>query len=546
MKRPLKTRILQCLFMIFFSLLIVSCKKEEKKVILPVVETKSITGIVQTTAICGGVITSDGGGAINEKGVCWSTSADPTILDSRTSDGTGADSFTSNITDLTAGLTYYARAYATNSAGVGYGESVSFTTLETPTIDIATLEATDINETSAKVGGNISSTGGLSVVSRGVCWSLNDLPSFSDNFITIGSGMGEFTANINNLTAGTIYNIRAFATTTTDTTYGNQLVFTTLSGLVPDGIYIKGAGTALINFDNNGLMKSTRNETNQSERASLMEIFVAVKAGSDGFNIVKVIDNVRTSYGPGANFAVVGEADRAIDEPTLDFWRGSYTENTNPFTVPADGLYHVIMDTELGICVIVPVQYWGLIGAATPGGWSADTQMPPIDFNLNTITFEATDVVMTEADFRLRYSGGWKVIIDPDIDLGGGVIGVKVNTNLGGSLEALVPGGGNFVNETAGIYTANMVWTLGTGYTATMTKTGDPQLTDYSNTGLGFVGPGVKLNGVVNDWNTTILVKYPIASNETTYTWTYTDVEMNPTGSFKIREGQSWENLIIG
>ncbi|MEE4357930.1 MAG: C13 family peptidase, partial [Desulfococcaceae bacterium] len=62
-------------------------------------------------------------------GVCWSTSQNPINSDSKTSDGTGTGSFTSSITDLTANTTYYMRSYAINSAGTGYGNQVSFTTL---------------------------------------------------------------------------------------------------------------------------------------------------------------------------------------------------------------------------------------------------------------------------------------------------------------------------------------------------------------------------------------------------------------------------------
>jgi hypothetical protein len=249
--------------------------------------------------------------------------------------------------------------------------------------------------------------------------------------------------------------------------------------LVEDGIYIKGAGTALTSFNIKGLMKITRNEVTQEDRAQLLELYVAVKAGAEGFSIVKVAGAAQTTYGPGADFAMVVEADRDVEEPKVDFWRGSYAENTTPFTVPADGLYHVIIDTELEIVVVVPVAYWGLIGAATPGGWTDDTQMPPTAFDLNTMTFEVNNVVMTASNWKFRYSGGWKVFVDGDYDLGGGTIGIKVNTNFGGALDALVPGGADLNNDVVGEYTAKMVWKLGEPYTATLTKTGEVVLPTY-------------------------------------------------------------------
>ena len=95
---------------------------------VPVLTTATVNAITQTTAQSGGNITSDGGAAVTARGVCWSTNATPTIADSKTTDGTGTGSFTSAITGLTAGTDYYVRAYATNSAGTGYGSAQPFTT----------------------------------------------------------------------------------------------------------------------------------------------------------------------------------------------------------------------------------------------------------------------------------------------------------------------------------------------------------------------------------------------------------------------------------
>lgn len=94
----------------------------------PIVHTAEIlNGNIQSTqATCGGVCV-DGGEPITAYGVCWSTSPNPTIEDSHTTDGTGMANFTTVITGLTNGVTYYVRAYAINSLGVGYGEERVFT-----------------------------------------------------------------------------------------------------------------------------------------------------------------------------------------------------------------------------------------------------------------------------------------------------------------------------------------------------------------------------------------------------------------------------------
>jgi uncharacterized protein (TIGR02145 family) len=102
----------------------------------PVVTTSAITGITQTTATGGGNVTSDGGSPVTARGVCWSTTIDPTLANSYTTDGIGTGSFTSNITGLTAGTTYYVRAYATSANGTGYGADMIFTTQIPPITDI--------------------------------------------------------------------------------------------------------------------------------------------------------------------------------------------------------------------------------------------------------------------------------------------------------------------------------------------------------------------------------------------------------------------------
>ena len=95
--------------------------------ILPTVTTAAVTPLSQNSASGGGDITSDGGGSVSG-GVCWNLSGLPTLADSCQSGASGVGSFTVSLGGLTSGTTYYARAYATNSAGTAYGSDTSFTT----------------------------------------------------------------------------------------------------------------------------------------------------------------------------------------------------------------------------------------------------------------------------------------------------------------------------------------------------------------------------------------------------------------------------------
>ncbi len=101
-------------------------------VLLPTVTTSAVSDIKPISAISGGNVTSDGGAFVTEKGICWNTTGNPTILDSRNPAGSmGTGSFTGYFTSLLPGTTYYVRAYATNTAGTSYGDQISFMTTQT-------------------------------------------------------------------------------------------------------------------------------------------------------------------------------------------------------------------------------------------------------------------------------------------------------------------------------------------------------------------------------------------------------------------------------
>lgn len=96
---------------------------------------------------------------------------------------------------------------------------------------LTSLPITDITETTAKSGGNISSDGGLPISARGICWGLSSNPAILDNKISSGSGVGSFTTELNGLEDGTLYYVRAYATNQSGTGYGNELSFQTTESI---------------------------------------------------------------------------------------------------------------------------------------------------------------------------------------------------------------------------------------------------------------------------------------------------------------------------
>ena len=195
--------------------------------VLPTVTTTAASNITDSTATSGGNVTSDGGAAVSARGVCWSTSHNPTISDSHTSNGAGIGSFTSSITGLVGGTTYYVRAYATNSVGTAYGSEISFNSIaDLPTV--ITTAPSNVTGTTAVSGGNVTNDGGAIIISaRGVCWSTSHNPTISDSHTSNGTGLGSFTSSITGLTTGTTYYVRAYATNLVGTAYGNEVTFTT-------------------------------------------------------------------------------------------------------------------------------------------------------------------------------------------------------------------------------------------------------------------------------------------------------------------------------
>ena len=200
---------------------------------LPSVTTASVSDITQTTAVCGGEVTVDGGSPVTARGICWSTSVTPTLADNYTIDRDGLGSFTSSITGLTPGTTYYVRAYAINSLGTKYGQSESFTTTALSLPTVTTVSASDITYTSATLGGEVTSEGDAPVTERGICWTTHGYPMVTDNHIAVGSGLGSFTTSLTGLASGTNYFIRAYAISSAGTVYGDLIYFTTLTLSLP-------------------------------------------------------------------------------------------------------------------------------------------------------------------------------------------------------------------------------------------------------------------------------------------------------------------------
>ncbi|HBQ61644.1 MAG TPA: hypothetical protein DD671_19060, partial [Balneolaceae bacterium] len=195
---------------------------------LPEVATYNPEGISTTFATAGGNVSSDGGAAVTERGLVWSTSESPTIEDRKRSAGSGTGSFSATMIDLEPATTYFYRAYATNGEGTAYGREVSITTLTERTVpELTTNSVANIMVRTAETGGSVTEWGGSEVTVRGVVWNTTGEPTINDNVLEAGSGTGDFVATLYPLEEDTRYYVRAFAINETGTGYGGMRIFKT-------------------------------------------------------------------------------------------------------------------------------------------------------------------------------------------------------------------------------------------------------------------------------------------------------------------------------
>jgi len=95
---------------------------------IAVISTTAISAITATSATSGGYISTSGSAPATARGVCWSTTVNPTVANNKTIDGSGLGTFVSSITGLSGFTTYHLRSYATTSVATVYGSDITFTT----------------------------------------------------------------------------------------------------------------------------------------------------------------------------------------------------------------------------------------------------------------------------------------------------------------------------------------------------------------------------------------------------------------------------------
>ncbi len=219
---------------------------------IPTVTTQPVTDIKSKSALGHGTVKDLGISNPTQHGVCWNSDGDPTVDDKRTEEGalhvTGP--FATEIKGLKSNRVYFVRAYATNHEGTAYGNEVVFSTSSSPPI-VSTQDVDDIGRNNAKANGTILDVGSPDPTQHGFCWNTTGMPDLGDYITEQGevNETGPFSFVITELLPDRIYYVRAYATNTAGTSYGNEVSFRTATnpdGSAPDGSSGDGYGFCFI------------------------------------------------------------------------------------------------------------------------------------------------------------------------------------------------------------------------------------------------------------------------------------------------------------
>jgi len=398
-----------------------ACTKEMSDVRLDAkLTTTEKMNVTSDSATVVGFIVSEGQG-ITEKGVVYSTDSLPTVDDNKVV-YTGSEksaTFTVKIGGLDYATQYYARAYGITSTGTIYGAQLTFTTLPVvPTVTTADFTAT--SGTSAKGGGSVTIDGGATVTARGVCYSTQHNPTISNSMTSDGDGMGDFTSSLSGLSGTTTYYVRAYATNSAGTGYGNEVTFTTPEALVT--LYAAGD---FQNWDPAAAVDSFMN----TAADPVVQGYLYLPT-TNGFKFVSQRNWDGPNYGAGATAGTI-----------------SSDPNAGNLSVATPGYYFFNLDLAK-MTYTATLTTWGVIGDATADAWNSDQ---PMTYSPLLKRWFAT-IPLTAAQMKFRANGAW------DLNYG--------DTGADGILD---PGGDNINVATAGTYSVMLNLTAPLNYTYALT-----------------------------------------------------------------------------
>lgn len=400
MKSIIKIMMLPVAAVVFLA----GCTKETSEVRLnPTLGTTKVFDITSNSATVTGYVVAEGDG-FTEKGVCYDLEANPTIAKSKAvfSGTITTASYNVSLSGLLFARTYYARAYATGSDGTVYGDQLTFTTL--PVVaTVTTKEATNVAGTTATTGGEVTADGGAAVTAYGVCYSQSSNPTIADGKTNDGNGLGEFESSLTGLKGLTTYYVRAYATNSAGTAYGEEITFTTLVSTrewyVP-GDYVAASYPDDDNYANWSPDKSPMVVSVESAPDNV-EGYVYMANASNYWKIASKPNWDGPNYGVGATAGTLDPSGGDINLPA-----GYYKININ---AAADPMTYTAVATN-----------WGVIG-----GFNSWSGQEPLTYDPFVKVWKGA-IHMPAGEWKFRANDSWDYNYGADA----------------GSLS-LIPGGAN-------------------------------------------------------------------------------------------------------
>jgi len=307
--------------------------------------------------------------------------------------------------------------------------------------------------------------------------------------------------------------------------------------LVADGMYITIAGE---DPESSGALSSETVEDagfTSQERAGFVAGWVYLEAGN--YNIVEVTNKEVTLTLGGVATKIT---DEASDCDRNDYYLATVSENGAGFNVNNSGLYKVTYDQLTNEVVYQQIVVAGMIGDATPEGWSGDTPLSGTT-SAEGATWTAEDVVLRNGSWKIRFNCRW--IIDRRLTQDNFLPenGYQIFLNFGGDNANNLQNGndlGNIPNEVEGTYTIELNWTSKDGFVITLTRTGDaPDLPfDPNDFKFGVIG-----DATAGGWDTDrnlFPVEWTDPDGVFWYAWIGV-ITFAESGNFKFRTNDSWD-----
>ncbi len=267
-------------------------------------------------------------------------------------------------------------------------------------------------------------------------------------------------------------------------------------------------------------------------RSGFLGGYVFLAAGS--YNIVQITNKEVTSTLGGTTEVIT---DEGSDCDFNDYTVVSASASASAFNVASGDLYRVTYDQMTGETILYAIDSPGLIGDATPGGWSSDTRLTG-SVDATGGSWSMSDVILRNGQWKIRFNCRWS--IDRRADSNAGFMasnGYQMFTNFGGAATDLQNGndGPNIEQTVEGIYTITVDWDPRSGFSVDLNRTGDaPELTfDPNDFSWGIIG-----DATANGWDSDRNLLYKFEND--VHGW-YGVITFVDGGSWKIRANDAWD-----